>query len=155
MRNIIIGVIIGAALAALCLWLCRDRIHPVKAERIEIVHTDTLIVEKPVFLTRYVKDSILVPVTRTIAVHDTIYIYVERETREYRDSNYFAVVSGYQPSLDYIETYSATRTITVTETKRAPRWSFGIQMGAGVQYGIVNKRLDIGPYVGVGMQYRF
>ena len=36
---------------------------------------------------------------------------------------------------------------------RSKRWNVGIQVGIGVQYGLINKSLDAGPYVGVGLSY--
>lgn len=38
--------------------------------------------------------------------------------------------------------------------KKPSRWSVGIQCGFGLNYGIVNKSIDIGPYVGVGLEYK-
>ena len=34
-------------------------------------------------------------------------------------------------------------------------WSHGIQFGIGVQYGLFNKDLDIGPQIGYSLQYNF
>ena len=33
------------------------------------------------------------------------------------------------------------------------RWGIGIHGGLGVQYGLINKKVDVGPYVGVGISY--
>ena len=38
---------------------------------------------------------------------------------------------------------------------RQKRWNVGIQAGIGVQYGLINKQLDAGPYIGVGLSYGF
>lgn len=32
-------------------------------------------------------------------------------------------------------------------------WGLGIQGGIGVNYGIINKRIDVGPYIGIGISY--
>lgn len=34
------------------------------------------------------------------------------------------------------------------------RWSVGLQAGFGMQYGLINKRIDFGPHVGIGINYR-
>lgn len=38
--------------------------------------------------------------------------------------------------------------------KKPSRWSIGIQCGFGVNYGIVNKSIDVGPYLGIGVEYK-
>ena len=35
------------------------------------------------------------------------------------------------------------------------RFSWGVQVGFGLQYGLINKNLDVGPYGGVGIQWNF
>lgn len=34
------------------------------------------------------------------------------------------------------------------------RWSVGLQVGFGMQYGLINRRIDFGPHVGIGINYR-
>lgn len=81
---------------------------------------------------------------------DSVSLTLEIETRIYEDSLYRAQVSGpavagYHPTLDWIETYSRTQTITRTRRNRfavtagigaayTPR---GIQPTVGVQVGVV------------------
>lgn len=125
-----------------------------------IVRTDTLTqvvthtVEKPVPYAVYteVHDSVLVQVPGPT---DTVYVSLPREVREYRDSCYFARVSGIQPSLDLIETYNRTVTVTRTVTEPAPRLSFGVQVGVGAVGTFANPVPSLGYYVGVGGQWRF
>lgn len=62
------------------------------------------------------KDTILVLNHDTITIHDTTYLLLEKEIKEYRDDSYYARVSGYRPSLDYIEIYQQNKVITNTET---------------------------------------
>lgn len=38
---------------------------------------------------------------------------------------------------------------------KKPRFSHGITVGIGVQYGIINQRVDIGPYIGYGISINF
>ncbi|MDE5906053.1 MAG: hypothetical protein K2G66_00225, partial [Alistipes sp.] len=67
---------------------------------------------------------------------DSVSLTLEIETRTYEDSLYRAQVSGpavagYRPSLDWIETYSRTQTITCTETRRN---RFAVTAGVGAAY---------------------
>ncbi len=83
---------------------------------------------------------------------DSVQIALEVQTRTYEDSLYRAQVSGpvvgeLGPSLDWIEVYNRTQTITRTQTKR-PRFALtagvgaaytprGLQPTVGVQLGVV------------------
>lgn len=69
-----------------------------------------------------VRDTLL----RVDTVEKAVVLPVTRKT--YRDSSYMAVVSGYRPSLDYIETYGTTAVRTETKWLR-PRVSLGIGGG--------------------------
>ena len=70
-----------------------------------------------------------------------------KQTVTYSDSTYKAVVSGYNPKLEYIETYNTTHYITEFVQKKKKKWGLGIQAG----YGIGRNGLQ--PYVGVGVSY--
>lgn len=91
-----------------------------------------------------------VKVVQTVAVADkgdSVTLDVAIEHREYRDSTYRAVVSGavvgeVHPSLDFIETYNRTTTITVERPKR-----FAVTAGVGAAY----TPKGFQPYVGVGV----
>lgn len=84
---------------------------------------------------------------------DSVDVTLPITQRTYRDSNYTAWVSGYQPKLDSIHTYNkmvyTTRTIERTITKPPRKWGIGINAGYG--YGINSKLLE--PYIGVGVTY--
>lgn len=78
---------------------------------------------------------------------DSVTLDVAIEHREYADSTYRAVVSGpvvgdLRPTLDFIETYNRTTTITVEQKKR-----FAITAGVGAAY----TPKGFQPYVGVGV----
>lgn len=59
---------------------------------------------------------------------------------------------------DKVFVYSDNPYLNITSVenhiKKPSRWSIGIQCGFGLNYGIVNKSIDIGPYVGVGLEYK-
>ena len=39
--------------------------------------------------------------------------------------------------------------------KKISRWSLGAYGGFGLGYGLINKQIDIGPQVGIGVEFRF
>ncbi len=127
------------------------------------IHTDTLIIhdtiriETPKYITKVVLDSILipVPVTDTITKTDTLYIYVPKEQKYYRDKDYEAWVSGYRPELDSLNIFHTTMQASTTyeiQKKKSSRFSIGIQVGYGIY--TYNNIIDTGPYLGVGVSYR-
>lgn len=82
---------------------------------------------------------------------DSVAIELAIETRTYEDSLYRAQVSGpamgsYRPTLDWIEVYNRTQTITRTETKRN---RFAITAGVGAAYTPAGFQPSVGVQVGV------
>lgn len=94
-----------------------------------------------------VKDTVLVKGSATV-YHDSVYVEIPITQKEYRDSTYQAWVSGYNPSLDSINIFQPT--ITLTEKIGSPnkRWGLGVQVGAG--YGVGGR---FQPYIGIGVSY--
>ena len=41
------------------------------------------------------------------------------------------------------------------QQKKPKRWNIGFQAGVGFQYGMLNKTIDVGPYLGVGISWGF
>lgn len=87
-------------------------------------HIDTCYLEKPVPVIEY-RDSLrYIPVpyavhdtadriiSDTVRVRDTVYINLPMEVKQFADELYRCQVSGYHPSLDWIEVYSKTDVIT-------------------------------------------
>lgn len=117
---------------------------------------DTLLVDRPVPVEVRVVDTMLVAAVDTVQVRvqDTVRVMVQvpRETKLYGDSTYRAQVSGYRPSLDWIEVYPqttvVTRTIFVDSRKR---WGIGVQAGCGAY--VAGGQVRLAPYVGVGISY--
>ena len=93
--------------------------------------------------------------TVKVVIHDTLFkrgaveIALPVVQREYRDSNYNAWVSGYEPALDSIKVFPRTMTVheRVTVKERSRRW--GVFGGVGI--GVSDR---ITPCVGVGIGYR-
>lgn len=148
-------------LAALLLAYCAGRnTAQQRAISSAIQQADTLVIhdtitrEMPVYITNTRVRTEYVPVRDTLRLHDTLFVPVTIEKRVYEDSLYRAEISGYKPSLDKIEIYQQTRTITKVEqvlVKDKKRWGLGIQAGYGV--GIHSGVVYTTPYIGVGVSY--
>ena len=117
-----------------------------------LVVYDTVRVEKPAEI-RYVKTTqkIKIPVHDTIVVHDTTYMLLDKEMKEYRDSMYYARVSGYDPSLDYIEVYPKTTTITKAIVQPPSPWGYSLNIG--VDYRKLGRHYLL-PNIGAGISYK-
>lgn len=127
-----------------------DELRNAPADTIRIVRIDTVKVDTPVPVYKYIKYNDTVTICHEL--RDTVkeLVFLPREYMVYKDSTYRAVVSGVQPRLDSIEVYQRNTVQTVTKTIRVPdrkRWGLGVQAG----YGYDGKRLT--PYVGIGVQY--
>lgn len=126
----------------------------------ETILTDTLFIYDTV-KTPVVRDSTIIRyVTRRFAVTrvdtlkqcdtvkavDTVEVSLPIMQKVYRDTNYTAWVSGYEPRLDSITIANKiiTRTNTVSKNKNK-RFSLGVQTG----FNVINKK----PYFGVGITY--
>lgn len=124
-------------------------------ERIDtLVIRDTLTHYVPQYVHRHTRDTIRVPIRETI--HDTVAVYLPRETRVYEDARYRAEVSGYQPSLDQIDIYTQTQVVTkdVTQVvKQKTRWGLGLSAGYGVTINTTDQTVKPAPYIGVGIHY--
>lgn len=65
----------------------------------------------------------------TIIVRDSlVFIQVPTEQKIYEGENYKAAVSGYKPTLDWIETYNITKIVTPQPKK----WGISISAGYGI-----------------------
>ncbi len=99
------------------------------------------------------------PVPYKVEVRDTVYlsnpqypqVFVQ-EIKEYKDSTYYARISGINAYLEEMMVYPKTITQYITNTERVyiqpKKWSVGIQGGIG----FTPKGLQ--PYLGVGVTRR-
>lgn len=84
----------------------------------------------------------------TVRAVDTVEVRLPIVQKVYRDTNYTAWISGYEPKLDSISVRH--REVTLTKVARVGRrWGVGVQVGYGI-----DKTLKPTPYVGVGLMYR-
>lgn len=120
-----------------------------------VYHHDTVRVSEPVEVTHTVLKEKRVEVPVYIHTTDTVIrtLYLPREERIYRDTAYMAVVSGVDPSLDYLEIYRKDKEVTTTVervVRQRPRWSIGVKVGYGAYLA---EQPDFAPYIGVGISY--
>ena len=115
-----------------------------------MVIRDTIKVTEPISVTKRVVDSIPYPVTDTLRLRDTLYVYLEREQIRWEDTLAVVYASGVMPQVDsvihHINQLIITKEIPVIQNTKT-RWGLGVQSG----YGISNQGLT--PYVGVGISY--
>lgn len=117
-----------------------------------LIVRDTHIIERPVMVEKTVKETLLVSVHDTTRIHDTLYIALPKETKTYKGEDYLAQVSGYQPSLDLIEVYPKTTTITKTETNYIEPSLWVYSLSLGVDYGKSDLQY-IAPNIGTEIGY--
>lgn len=153
-------LLVAALVAAVSVLSWRLGYRSAVAESIETPRADTLIVrdtvtvEYPVPILTTITDTLLVAYPDIVIIHDTTFVQLPRERKEYSGKDYRAVVSGFQPSLDLIqifpETKVVTQTISVPSRKRS-HWALSLQAGYGIT--LQNNRITTLPYIGAGISY--
>lgn len=153
-------LLVAALVAAVSVLSWRLGYRTAVAESIETPKADTLFVrdtvtvEYPVPILTTIIDTLLVAYPDIVIIHDTTFVQIPKERKEYSGKDYRAVVSGYQPSLDLIqvfpETKVVTRTISVPSRKRS---HFALSLQAGYGITIHDNRITPLPYIGAGLSY--
>lgn len=153
-------LLVAALVAAVSVLSWRLGYRSAVAESIETPKADTLIVrdtvtvEYPVPILTTITDTLLVAYPDIVIIHDTTFVQLPKERKEYSGKDYRAVVSGYQPSLDLIqvfpETKVVTRTISVPSRKRS-HFALSLQAGYGITFQ--DNRITPLPYIGAGLSY--
>lgn len=118
-----------------------------------ITITDTVVIVKPkldtVYLTKYVTDTLYT--TDSVKVN----VNVPISTTIYKDSTYYAEISGFKASLDVIKVFPRETTIYKEKVReiagKQPLITHGIQVGVG--YLPISKKIE--PYIGYGVQINF
>lgn len=156
MKNVVIAVI-ALALIAVAFLLGRRSVKP---EIVEIHRTDTVVVRDTV------RETVLVPKIRYLTRVDTVLLLVPGDTvkvpvlvpisrKVYEGEDYRAVVSGFRASLDTLDIFRKTQTVTNTVVQRVEvpgkpkRWGIGVSAG----YALTPQGMK--PYIGGGVQYNF
>ena len=132
----------------------------VKPEIVEIHRTDTVVVRDTV------RETVLVPEVRYLTRVDTVLLKVPGDAvkvpvlvpisrKVYEGEDYRAVVSGFRASLDTLDIFRKTQTVTNTVVQRVEvpgkpkRWGIGVSAG----YALTPQGMK--PYIGAGVQYNF
>lgn len=113
-----------------------------------------------------VRETVLVPKIRYLTRVDTVLLLVPGDTvkvpvlvpisrKVYEGEDYRAVVSGFRASLDTLDIFRKTQTVTNTVVQRVEvpgkpkRWGIGVSAG----YALTPQGMK--PYIGAGVQYNF
>ena len=125
-----------------------------ETEKVDTLYLrDTIVQYEPILEERVVLKKVPVPVTDTLRVHDTLYVYLDREQVVWQDSLSRVYASGILPQIDSVQHYITERIVTKEVTihvKKPCRWGVGVHAGYGVQLG---DQVRFAPYVGVGVSY--
>lgn len=148
----IFGTILALLMGSYYLGKSHARTIEVPGKTVRVVkeRVDTMRVYYPQLKFATISDSLYIPVTDTVTVNDTVFVKVPREEKVYEEKDrYYAVVSGYKPSLDFLEVYNKETTITINHDYS--RWTLGAYAGYGAT--AYQQKVVLGPQLGVGVQY--
>lgn len=154
MKNVVIAVI-ALALIAVAFLLGRRSVKP---EIVEIHRTDTM------WMRDTVRETVLVPEVRYLTRVDTVLLKVPGDTVKvpvlvpisrnvYEGEDYRAVVSGFRVSLDTLDIFRKTQTVTNTVVQRVEVPGKPKRWGIGVSAGYALTLQGMKPYIGLGVQY--
>ena len=125
-----------------------------ETEKVDTLYLrDTIVQYEPILEERVVLKKVPVPVTDTLRIHDTLYVYLDREQVVWQDSLSRVYASGILPQIDSVQHYIAERIVTKEVTihvKKPCRWGVGVHAGYGVHLG---DQVRFAPYVGLGVFY--
>ena len=138
-------LILGFVIGILCRPHRIERVVDIQRDTTFVV--DTHIIEKPVLVERTIKDSLLVAVHDTLRIRDTLYISLPMETKVYAEKDYYAEVSGYKPSLDYLEVYPKTKIVTENITQSVTNRN---ALGVGFEMNYTSY-----PYIPIYLEYSY
>ena len=127
----------------------------IKTETITCIVHDTIAVESPKIVQIRVVDTMLVEVTDTLRVRDTLYLPLERTQVVAQDSNYRVVASGFRPSIDSVCIYNSTiyqtQIVEKTIAKKTKHWGIGVSAGYG--FALQKEAVVAAPTISVGFGY--
>ena len=125
-------------------------VEPIKVKVDTLVIHDTTMSYRPIYVDRVKLDSVLVPVVDSVKIHDTTFVYLEREKVTWRDSLCEVYASGIMASVDSVRHFQEYKYITIetqVPVKVRSHWGLGVNAGYGLGKG------GLTPYVGVGISY--
>lgn len=128
----------------------KSPVEPIKTKVDTLVIRDTIMSYKPIYVDKVQLDTVLVPVFDTMMIHDTTFVYLEREKVTWRDSLCEVYASGIMTSVDSVRHFQEYKYITIetqVPVKVKSHWGLGVNAGYGVGKG------GFTPYIGVGISY--
>lgn len=145
-----LGILLAFFLGRYCPQ--KSVVEPIKVKVDTLVIHDTMTAYEPIFVERRRVDSVLVPVIDSVRIHDTTFVYLEREQVVWRDSLSEVYASGIMPNVDSVKHFVETKYVMIETTipvAKKTHWGLGVQAGMGAGKG------GLTPYVGVGISYNF
>lgn len=147
----ILLIVVFASVAYLLLsHLCR-RDAPPQIKEVGVPDTlivwDTIFIDKPIWVTSKVRDSVrfAVPKAQADTIHDTVYVYLPQQEIVWTDSFCSVYAHGINPVIDSVAHFLPTKTIIPKPSPK--RWGIGIQAGYGASED------GLSPYIGIGVTY--
>lgn len=131
-----------------------------EVREVEVVRVDTLIirdtitVKKPIKETLTKVEKVLVRVTDTVTINDTVYMEADREQVMWEDSLSRVYASGIMPRVDSVAHFITDRYITkevIIKGKEYSRW--GVSINAGYGLGLNGNQVIATPQIGIGISY--
>lgn len=125
-------------------------ISPIKTKVDTVLIFDTITQIKPISVEKQIVERQLVSVSDTVRVHDTLFVYLDREQVVWQDSLAVVYASGILPQVDSVKHFRESKVVTIETAypyKVRSRWGLGLQ--AGMSAG----KDGLSPYVGVGLSY--
>jgi hypothetical protein len=81
-----------------------------ETEKVDTLYLrDTIVQYEPILEERVVLKKVPVPVTDTLRIHDTLYVYLEREQVVWQDSLSKVYASGIMPQVDSVHHFIRER----------------------------------------------
>ena len=154
---ILFGIIfVGCVVGAFFFGRATTRTDIVRneVERDTIIVRDTIRQYYPQEVERVVvrTERVEVPVIVRDTIHDTVYVNLPIEEREYKSRDYRVVIGGFNPYLKSVEVYPQTVYINASESiTTRKRWS--LMLGVQGGYGITPMGWQ--PYAGVGVSFGY
>lgn len=149
-------IFVGSLVGAFFFGRATTRIDIVRTDvaRDTIIVRDTIREYYPQDVERVLvrTERVEVPVIVRDTIHDTVYVNLPIEEREYKSRDYRVVIGGFNPYLKSIDVYPQTVYINTTESiTTRKRWS--LMLGVQGGYGITPAGWQ--PYAGVGVSFGY
>lgn len=112
----------------------------IKGDTVHIRDTVRATIPQPVKETPKRIDTVYLPIlidttTDRTVESDSISVLIPITSKEYETDDYRAIVSGYKPSLDFMEVYRDKEIITLSPLQKKKHWGLGLQTGYGYPSG--------------------